>query len=54
MNAVPNQPERPEADLADAQDRIQQLEQELEAASVIINEQEVTSSACESSWRQRT
>jgi TolA-binding protein len=48
MNAVPNQPEHPEADLAAAQDRIQQLEeklseaeQELEAASDIINEQQV-------------
>ena len=41
MNAVPNQPERPEGDLAEAQDRIRELEQELEAASSIIKEQEV-------------
>lgn len=41
MNAVPNQPERPEADLADAPDRIRVLEQEREAASSITNEQEV-------------
>jgi hypothetical protein len=48
MNAVPNQPERPEADLAAAQERIRQLveklceaEQELEAATDIISEQQV-------------
>jgi len=41
MNAVPNQPERQEDELDDAQDRILELEQELEAASSIIKEQEV-------------
>lgn len=41
MNPVPNQPERPEPDLDETQDRIRELEQELEAASSIIKEQEV-------------
>jgi hypothetical protein len=48
MNDVPNQPERPEADLAVAQARIRELEeklfeaeQELEAATDIINDQQV-------------
>lgn len=48
MNTTPDQPERPDADLAVAQDRIQQLEeklseaeQELEAATDIIDEQQV-------------
>lgn len=41
MNAVPNQPEHREGVLADAQDRILELEQELEAASAIINERDV-------------
>jgi chromosome segregation ATPase len=48
MNAVPNQPEHPEADLAAAQARIQELEeklfeaeQELEAATDIIKDQQV-------------
>ncbi len=47
MNAKPDEPERPEADLAAAQGRIRQLEdqlceaeQELKAASEIIDEQD--------------
>lgn len=41
MNTSPNQPERPEDELDETQDRIRELEQELEAASSIIKEQEV-------------
>jgi TolA-binding protein len=41
MNTEPNQPEPLEADLAAAQERIRELEQELEAASDIIDEQEI-------------
>ncbi len=48
MNPVPNPPDRPEADLTTAQDRIRQLEeklceaeQELEAATDIITDQQV-------------
>ena len=41
MNTSPDQPEFPEPDLDDTQDRILELEQELEAASSIINERDV-------------
>jgi len=41
MNALPEEPPRSDADFAAAQGRIRELKQELEAASSIINEQEV-------------
>lgn len=41
MNTSPVQPEPPEPDLDAAQERIRELEQELQAASDIIDEQEI-------------
>ncbi len=42
MNTTPDLPATPESDLAAAQERIRELEQELEAASDIIDEQEIS------------
>lgn len=41
MNAVPEEPARSDTDFTTAQERILELEQELEAASSIINERDV-------------